>query len=392
MNKISKILTICICIAVCFQRLSMAVGSIFWGISIVLFLYLLHDAYKNNNLSNLGKNYYGYYKAIAIFFLCMLVSVLFSDNILLSLKKLLEMCVYRIMPFFMVTLFIRNLKWLKHIFLIFVVTVGIDSLVALAQVLWGYERGWGFGGNTLNLASLLCVLMPILTVIGLDDSFSRRTKEICKFVLFLCVFGALAGQSRGAWLTLALVLSLVSYIYIIKNKKAVLIVLAIFVCLVGFFANNETYKNRLISTTNITTDASNTARIFIWKSGINMFKDSPIVGVGLGRFREVYNNGYKLPEMQYDLPHSHNNIVQIAAESGLIGLFGFLYLAVYIFISNFNEWRQTKNPYALMLWGSWLGFMIFGMFDLIIDHSAVTKALWFLFGSLVAFKVNKFKI
>ncbi|WP_337365914.1 O-antigen ligase family protein [Phascolarctobacterium sp.] len=392
MNKISKILAVYVCIAVCFQRLSMAAGSIFWGISIALFLYLLHDAHKNDNLSDLGKNYYGYYKAIGIFFFCMLPSVLFSDATFVSTKKLFEMCVYRIMPFFMVTLFVTDKEWLKRIFLIFIAITGIDSFVALTQVFLGYDRGWGFGGNILNLASLLCVLMPILTVIILDNSFSKRTKDICKMTLILCLLGALAGKSRGAWLTLTVVLTIVSYTYVIKSKKAVISLLAICVLLTGFFATSDTYKNRLISTANITTDASNISRILIWKSGYNMLKDHPIVGVGLDRFKEIYNSGYRLPEMQYDLPHSHNNIVQIAAESGLIGLFGFLYLAGYIFFTNFNEWRQTKNPYSLMLWGSWLGFMIFGMFDLIIDHSAVTKALWFLFGALLVFKTNKFKI
>ena len=36
-----------------------------------------------------------------------------------------------------------------------------------------------------------------------------------------------------------------------------------------------------------------------------------------------------------------------------------------------------------MIWGPWLGFMIFGMFDLIIDHSAITKVWWFMFGALL---------
>ena len=48
MEKFEKSLFVCICIAVCVQRLSMAIGSIFWGISIALSLYLFYVQYKNN--------------------------------------------------------------------------------------------------------------------------------------------------------------------------------------------------------------------------------------------------------------------------------------------------------------------------------------------------------
>lgn len=45
-----------------------------------------------------------------------------------------------------------------------------------------------------------------------------------------------------------------------------------------------------------------------------------------------------------------------------------------------------------MLWGAWLGFMGFGMFDLTMDHSAVTKAMWFLFGCILVFKNKDYYI
>ena len=77
MIKAEKYLTICICIAVCFQRLSMAAGSIFWGLSIAIFLYLLCKNYKNEIFANSANNYSSYYKAFAVFALCILPSVLF---------------------------------------------------------------------------------------------------------------------------------------------------------------------------------------------------------------------------------------------------------------------------------------------------------------------------
>ena len=393
MNKTEKVLTVIVCLAVCVQRLSMAAGSILWGLSIAVFLYLLYKHYRQNDLNNLSENCNGYYKAFIIFAICGIPAIFSSEYFGESLHKFLEMYVYRMMPFFIVTLLIKDMKWLKNIFLIFLFVTGIDSLVALAQVLLNMtSRGWGFGGHTLNLASLLCVVIPILLVVLLDNRFSKKTKSICKIAILFCIIGVFAGKSRGAWLTLAIVLPLVSYSYIVKSKKA--IAGALIVCLmIGLiFAVSDTYRNRLVSTINITTDYSNIDRLLIWESTANMVKDYPFFGVGLDQFKKVYDAEYKNPKHKQNLPHTHNNMVQIAAESGLVGLFGFLYLACYIFFKNFNEWQKTKNPYSLMIWGAWLGFMTFGMFDLTIDHSAITKAMWFLFGCILVFKNRKFYI
>lgn len=144
-----------------------------------------------------------------------------------------------------------------------------------------------------------------------------------------------------------------------------------------------------MSISNISTDISNADRIRVWKSAFYMIKDNPATGVGLGEFRKVYNSGYRLKETVQDLPHSHNNILQIWAETGTIGIFGFLYMSLYILIVNFREWRVSKSPYSLMIWGSWFGFMIFGMFDLIIDHAAITKVWWFVLAMLLYLKKCK---
>lgn len=393
MIKAEKYLAVFICIAVCFQRLSMAAGSIFWGLSILTFLYLLYKNYKNKTLSNLKNNYVGYYKAFAIFALCALPAVFVSGDFEESLHKFLEMYLYRVVPFFMVTLFLKDKKWVRNIFLIFIAATSIDSLVAAGQLLLGYgDRGWGFGGHTLNLASLLCVLLPILLVVLLDDNFTHKTKNICKVAVLCCVVGVLAGKSRGAWLTLGIVLPLISYFYIKNSKKVMIYALIICSIIISFFVVSDTYRARIVSTVNVTTDYSNIDRLLIWESSIDMIKDYPFFGVGLDQFKDVYESGYRNPRHKQDLPHTHNNVIQITTESGFVGLFGFLYLACYIFFKNFNEWRKTKNPYSLMLWGAWLGFMSFGMFDVTIDHSAITKAMWFLFGCILVFKNKDYYI
>ena len=108
--KVEKAMVICIAIALCFQRLSMAAGSIFWGISIACFLFLLYQSYKAGDLKSRAEGFEPYYKVIGFMLLCFIPSVIFSVDIKTSAKAFAEMWIYRLMPFFMVTLFVNNKK------------------------------------------------------------------------------------------------------------------------------------------------------------------------------------------------------------------------------------------------------------------------------------------
>ena len=385
--KVEKAMAICIAIALCLQRLSMAAGSIFWGISIACFLFLLYQSYKAGDLKSRAEGFEPYYKVIGFMLLCFIPSVIFSVDIKTSAKAFAEMWIYRLMPFFMVTLFVKNKKWLKNIFVAFLIATCIDCLVAAYQAYFMNEwRPWGFGGHPLNLASLLSIIVPIYAVIMLDDSFSIKLKQLCAIALICCIIGLVAGKSRGAWLTLGIIMPLVTFYYLAKSKKALVISLIIVLAIGAGFASSEQYKKRLLSIGNTTTDVSNADRIRVWESCFNMIGDYPVTGVGLGNFRDVYNKGhYRLKTTVQDLPHSHNNYLQLWSEGGTIGITGFMVMSLFILLRNFRLWWKTKSPFYLMIWGPWLGFMIFGMFDLIIDHSAITKAWWFLLGMLLVF-------
>lgn len=383
--RVKKLMAVCIAVALCFQRLSMAMGSIFWGIAIACFLFLLYKSYKAGDLYARVHIFKNYYKVIALMLLCFIPCVVFSVDVKTSIKAFAEMWIYRLMPFFMVTLFIHDRKWLKNIVVAFIIATCIDCLVAAYQVYGMHEwRGWGFGGHSLNLASLLVVMTTMYAIVVFDDIFSEKLKNICKVALLCCVIGLIAGKSRGAWLALAITLPAVSCYYIVQSKKALAICLIIVLAIGAGFASSKQYKKRLLSIGNTTTDVSNADRIRVWQSCFKMIADYPVTGVGLGNFKKVYNKGhYRLKTTVQDLPHSHNNYLQLWSEGGTIGFLGFMTMSLFILFNNLKMWWKTKFPYYLMIWGAWLGFMIFGMFDLIIDHAAITKVWWFLLGTLL---------
>lgn len=90
-TRIKKYMAIFIAMALCFQRLSMAAGSIFWGISIACFLFLLYQSYKAGDLKSRAEEFEPYYKVIGFMLLCFIPSVIFSVDIKTSAKAFAEM-------------------------------------------------------------------------------------------------------------------------------------------------------------------------------------------------------------------------------------------------------------------------------------------------------------
>lgn len=389
MDRLTSSMTLCMCLALCVQRLSMAAGSIFLGIAILLFFIIISknpQLYKDALLNEEKRKYYG---VIGIFLLTLVPSVIFSQNIAESIKSFAEMWLYRMMPFVIITILIKDRAVLYRLLAAFIVSMGIDCAVADYQAIALHmTRPWGFGNNPLNLAGALAVVLVAVIIMVLEKRMPTYLRVTCLVCLPIIIGATILGRSRGLWLCTA-VLSVIWLVrYIVRNGKLLVITLLVMASIGAFFVQNQKFIVRLKSTVNITTDVSNTDRLVVWKSAANMIKDYPIAGVGLGNFAEMYDKQYRLPEIvQKNLNHSHNNYLQIGAEAGLLGLGGFLLLTFYTLFFSLRDWLKTDNPYSLLIFTSWLGFSMFGVIDLIVDASAIVKILWFLTGVFMQLRI-----
>jgi O-antigen ligase len=74
----------------------------------------------------------------------------------------------------------------------------------------------------------------------------------------------------------------------------------------------------------ITTDNfSIVERMAHWQAAWDMFSGRPWLGVGAGNYEAVYP-AYALPQWKDPLGHAHNYYLNVLAESGLVGLSGYL--------------------------------------------------------------------
>jgi O-antigen ligase len=66
-------------------------------------------------------------------------------------------------------------------------------------------------------------------------------------------------------------------------------------------------------------------RLAFWQAAADMWRDRPWLGVGFGNYQATYAD-YALPKWPMALGHAHNYYLNIAAETGLIGLITYLFL------------------------------------------------------------------
>jgi putative inorganic carbon (HCO3(-)) transporter len=97
-------------------------------------------------------------------------------------------------------------------------------------------------------------------------------------------------------------------------------------------------------------------RLAHWQAAINMWTDHPWTGVGFSNYQVVYEQ-YRLLNWPMPLGHAHNIYLNVAAETGLIGLGFYLLLWISIFVVTFRTTRRTQGfdrAVTLGLMGAWV--------------------------------------
>lgn len=388
-QKMIKALAVCAAGMACITRISMALGEVLNGLVLLLGLILY---YYNKKQIHLSPEVKGYLKAYFIFVLCTLPSVIFGGNISKGVHEFLQMWVWRFVVFLPVVAFVRRRDYLINMLMAYTAVFGVDCFLTLIQVLFhlgNNDRGWGLGGSQLGIASIMCMMMPITFIIILDPSFEKRLKNVAKVTLVCNWIGLFCNKSRGSWLSNMILVPVASWNYIKHSRKALAVIAVFFLASGIFMVSSPKYEQRFESIANITTDRSNGDRIVAWKSCIQMVKDHPLTGIGLGRWGEVYVPQYWTPEDTQKLPHAHSNYFHLLGETGIIGFLGLLYFTGYFTVKSFSNWKKDKAPYDLMFGIAFVGYVvIFGQIEYTLDLTSGIRILWFLEAVMIGLKQN----
>jgi len=198
------------------------------------------------------------------------------------------------------------------------------------------------------------------------------------------VMGIVVTQSRGG--LLGMIAALLFLFARGRNKIKAIISLAIIGLLMLVFLPSK-IEERYRTIGEYEQDAASMNRLYAWRAGLDMMVSRPLYGVGIGCFETAFGTHFK-PEgfnsNRWMAPH--NTLVQVGAETGLIGLAIFIYLFGYCIFklkrlcpagtaAEIERISSTRN----IILASLMGFAVSALFL----TQALNYMLYFLIASTV---------
>lgn len=200
----------------------------------------------------------------------------------------------------------------------------------------------------------------IITSLGVGMFWKEKNKYMKSAYFISVVFSALClvmTSSRGSMIGLILALC----IFVLVSEKR-FILLGIMVLFALPLILPDTLAQRLASAISMN-DTSSLYRKSIYQACFHMFNDYTLTGIGVGAFSMVYPT-YAL-NAAYAF-HAHNIYLQIALETGVLGLILFLGLIIFSVQKMYFGARKINNGYkylVTMILGGFAGLLVQGLVD-----------------------------
>jgi hypothetical protein len=141
-------------------------------------------------------------------------------------------------------------------------------------------------------------------------------------------------------------------------------------------------KFRINSTLSGLQDETFTMRINLWRGGWEVFKDHPLTGCGFKCMDLIYSQYPDPTTIIQKLRGMHNNFMQLAMDTGILGLFTWIGIWVCFFGLLYNRIKSKKNQSEeWIIYGSSasaIAFLVGGCFETNFYDSEVMMVLYFI--------------
>jgi O-antigen ligase/tetratricopeptide (TPR) repeat protein len=221
---------------------------------------------------------------------------------------------------------------------------------------------------------------------GIVEIFSQEKANIHILIgaaALLTVTSVFVSLSRGGMLSLCLSLVLFTYLLLkrrISRGNALLIIalISLTALSIGWFGWDQIF-DRFEMLKNAQ-GVIHESRLDFWKGSLQIIKDFPVTGSGVGTFVDIYPS-YQTVNGYLTVSHAHNDYIELAVEAGIIGIFLAGSFIVIVCYKTYTVFRARKDAYSVYIYmGS-----VTGLFSILI-HSVTdfnfhigANGLWFFF-------------
>ena len=319
-----------------------------------------------------------YFKLFLLYILFSFISTLFSLDRLNSLKDNKEFFIFLLIPIYL--LVIGSGKRLEVSLFTVLASAAASALLGIGiTIVKGISLDFRLKGLTSHWMTYSGLLMMVFIFffVFLFYEKKKKTKIIISVSLAVMLAAVLLSLTRSMWVGIFVSLA----IFIIYYKPRILY-LAVPVLIIIILVLPASVKNRIVSTFDMN-NATNKDRLYMVATGINIFKDHPLTGVGPDNIKNVYDR-YKPPEAELSNPHLHNNFLNVLAERGIFALICLVAAFVFIIIQLVKKIKNSIGLEKTIAAGAlfvFIGFLVSGMFEYNFGDSEI-KFLLFYFLSI----------
>ena len=206
--------------------------------------------------------------------------------------------------------------------------------------------------------SYYCNYLIIGCIVILDRMFKKEAIGLYLILFSLFSIGIFQTLAKSGILTYFLLIPAFLFWQLLKTKqyRSILICLSGFVISIALLAKiDNPIKTRFqlipdalenFESKNNPSIESNTSRLLMWSTSIDVFKEFPFAGVGTGDYDDVLtkkNESYGNSGVAMHRYNSHNQFLNTMVQLGLLGLV----VLIMLFLNGFKMAYQQKNIIGL---------------------------------------------
>lgn len=234
--------------------------------------------------------------------------------------------------------------------------IGI-GVVMLTAILIGTKASWLRSGTFLLILSFFFIVLL--------STFSRS--GLLSTVGGLLILLSLM-KKRKAWIAALSLIAFFSIMFVLVSPFASLVI------------------SRIGSIANVLTDVSNRSRIFMSVSGLKMFVKSPVFGLGLRAFPELYPQ-YMLNQAARELPgviESHVLPITLLAELGIAGFVVWFWFVVRVIRQGIVSIKTMHDGYLRTIEMGLVAVFAAFLLDFMFYSDMMNNMFWLITGLMFA--------
>ncbi len=246
---------------------------------------------------------------------------------------------------------LERLMWLILLCIGTIAALSVSNYAAGKNLVEGGRLAGPIGGifgNPNDLAMNMVTFLPAAIVVAMSRRNSAMKRATAATIAMLMLATIVFTKSRGGLLgAVAAVLFLAMLGRSLRRGFGTVLIIGCALAVPFFPAS---FWDRMTTIVDADQDklqytGSREARQLVMGDGVDAFLEYPVTGVGAGQFKN-----YNPPERKARFLETHNVLLQVAAETGFLGLLAFMFLIARAAMAAWTTQRTVRSK-------SWLSFM-----------------------------------